>query len=479
MTGTNVPPPTFGPNGFQSPAPSAILAGVQADITAAFGQTLDFNLNTPQGQLSSSEAAVIANNYASFVYWTQQFDPAYATGRSLDALARIYFLTRNPAEPTALEVTCTGGGAGVSVNLPIGSLIQDTNGNIYASTAVGTLPAGGGSITVPFACQTAGPIPVPNANAVSIYKAIPGWDSVAVASGEVGTNTETDSAFRTRRLDAVAGNSFGAAGSIVGAVAQVPGVLDYFAFDNGTASPVTVSGVSVAAHSIYVCVAGGAETAVATAIWSKKGGGCDYTGNTSVVIYDTNPLYSAPIPYTVKYQIPTALQILIAINIVNGPLVPSNATTLVQTALLGAFAGLDGGSRARIGSVLYANRYIPPVAALGSWAQVSALTLGSLNTPAASFTASISGTVMTVSAVSSGTIATNQFILDNTGQVIPGTFIVSLGSGSGGTGTYNLNQPQTVGSEAMFGATANQSVVSVQANQSPQLVAPDIIVTVS
>lgn len=66
---------------------------------------------------------------------------------------------------------------------------------------------------------------------------------------------------------------------------------------------------------------------------------------------------------------------------------------------------------------------------------------------AASFTASISGTVMTVSAVASGKILVGQ-LLTGAG-VSAGTTITSLGSGTGGAGTYNISISQTVGSETI------------------------------
>jgi hypothetical protein len=68
-------------------------------------------------------------------------------------------------------------------------------------------------------------------------------------------------------------------------------------------------------------------------------------------------------------------------------------------------------------------------------------------TPTAAITASISGTVMTVTNVASGGLATNQFIY-GTG-VAPGTYITTLGTGGGGPGTYNLNVSQVVASGAM------------------------------
>lgn len=65
----------------------------------------------------------------------------------------------------------------------------------------------------------------------------------------------------------------------------------------------------------------------------------------------------------------------------------------------------------------------------------------------ANFTGSISGTTLTVSAVSSGTIRIGTTLL-GTG-VAAGTYITSYISGSGGAGTYSLSASQTVGSTSM------------------------------
>ncbi len=67
----------------------------------------------------------------------------------------------------------------------------------------------------------------------------------------------------------------------------------------------------------------------------------------------------------------------------------------------------------------------------------------------ASFTASIALTVMTVTAVSSGTIAVGQVI---NGSGVTRCTIISLGTGTGGTGTYNISTSQTIASEAMTSA---------------------------
>lgn len=70
-------------------------------------------------------------------------------------------------------------------------------------------------------------------------------------------------------------------------------------------------------------------------------------------------------------------------------------------------------------------------------------------TPGA-ITASIAGTVLTVSAVASGTLQQGQALADLTAALLPGTAITGQLTGTpGGVGTYSVNQSQTVGSEAM------------------------------
>ncbi|QPF81684.1 baseplate J/gp47 family protein [Bradyrhizobium genosp. L] len=454
MTGTLVPSFTFGPTGFVAPTGPAVLAGVQGDINAAFGNTLNYQLTTPQGQLASSEAAVISNTYATFQYYTQQVDPAYASGRMQDAIARIYFLERDPAEPTVLQLNCTGG----PVTIPVGALVQDSSQNIYSCTTATLIPATG-SVVVPFACTVPGPVSVPES--VSIYRGVNGWDTVSVVSGVVGRDVESRASFELRRQDSVAGNSFGPVPAILGAVAKVANVLDYFGYNNNTASPVTVFGVTIPAYAIYISVSGGLAADIASAILSKKGAGAPMAGNTTITTYDENPLYAAPIPYTIKFTIPNPLQLVFGVVLVNNGLIPSDAQTQVQAALIQAVTGQSNLNpappRARIASTVYAANYIPAIAALGSWAQVASIQIGSTNSPGAVVVGSMSGNTLTVASVTSGALAIGQALFDADGRIINGTVLVA-GSGS----SWTVNNPQSLG--ATFtgtGSGTNLTVTSV------------------
>jgi hypothetical protein len=70
------------------------------------------------------------------------------------------------------------------------------------------------------------------------------------------------------------------------------------------------------------------------------------------------------------------------------------------------------------------------------------------SSPGAIITASMSGTTMTVTAVSSGTLYVGQTI-QGVG-ITTQTIITALGTGSGSTGTYTINNSQTVASETMY-----------------------------
>lgn len=85
------------------------------------------------------------------------------------------------------------------------------------------------------------------------------------------------------------------------------------------------------------------------------------------------------------------------------------------------------------------------------------------------YTASIATTVLTVTAVTSGTIAVGD-IISGTGVTV-GTTITSLGTGVGGTGTYNVSASQTVISETITSEhTLFASKIYDQSGSGPDLV---------
>lgn len=370
MSGSNVPSPTFGPNGFVAPNQADILTGVRADQAAAFGSGLNLNLNTPQGQLATSLTAIINDKNAQFLAVANGVGPANASGRFQDAIGRIYFLERTPAEPTVVTGRCSGL---TGVTIPLGALARALDGNLYTATTSGVI-AVGGYVDIEFTCTVTGPVACPTGSLTTIYQAIPGWDSVTnLTDGVLGNDVESRTAFEARRKASVAANARNTNEAIRGQVLAITDVLDAYVTDNPAGTSATIGGVSVAAHSLYVAVSGGTDQAVAQAIFSKKPPGCNYTGTTTVTVYDTSQGYAIPPAYTVEFTRAAALPITFAVSIANNIGVPANAADQIKAAILNAFAGNDGGARAQIGVAQYAARYIPSVVALGSWLNLLSL----------------------------------------------------------------------------------------------------------
>lgn len=466
---TNVPQPTFGPNGVVLPTEAAILAGVTADINSDLGGGLNPGLSTPQGQIASTETAIIGDNYAAFAWYCNQVDPAFNSGRMQDAIGRIYFFTRIPGAPTVVQATCAGLDGTI---IPIGAIAQATDGNLYISQEQGIIT--GGLVSLAFACGVNGPIACPAASLTTIYQAIFGWESITnAADGVLGVNVETRSQFEERRVASVAANAIGILDAIQGAVYAVPNVLDAYVIENDEATAQTIGGKSLGPNSLYVCVLGGTNQEVANAIWSRKAPGCGYNGNTTVTVVDPSPEYLPPVPsYLVTFQRPTIIDFAVLVILKNNSGIPSNAQALIQTAIINAFAGTDGGPRAKIGATVFSSRYYAPVALLGAWAQIVSIQIGVNESPVLSFTASSSGSTLTVTAVDVGTLAVGQ-LLQDAGLLLPGTTITAFGSGTGDVGTYTISPPQTISSETMS-ATTLVNDITLTIDQAPTISAPNI-----
>ena len=472
---TNVPAIQFTTAGIVVPEESAILTGVQEDINAAFGGNLNFtNLNTPQGQLASSWAAVIADAYASFAEIANQMNPDTNTGFMQDAIARIYFLNRNPGVPTTVQCTCVGLFGTV---IAVGAQAQDTSGNLYVCTAAVTIPVGG-SVTASFANQGNGPIACPANTLTKIYQQVPGWDSINNPSdGVEGALVESPAAFEYRREQSVALNGHGSLPSIQAAVFDVAGVIDCYATENVTDSTIHVGSTSYALlpHSLYVGVSGGAAQSIANAIWLKKDVGCNMNGNTTETVEDTGN-YAPPYPtYSITFNTLTPTPIYFTVKLANSADLPSNIATLVQAAIIAQFTGANGGARARAGALLLASPFYGPVQQIGNY--VSILFIGIGSTFAGDCTVVNASNVLTVTTATSGLLSPGT-VLTATGVAAGATIVQQLSGTTGGVGTYQMsaNATATEGSPvALAGAPGTSQLIGI--DQEPTIVAADITVT--
>lgn len=356
-------------NGIQMPDSAKVLAQVQAWWTAALGDTLNTNPATPQGQIMASEAAAVQDKNSQLLYLANMFNPLTADGQWQDALAKIYFLTRQPARATVVQVLCTGlagtviPGSDTSTNP---AQVQTADGQTLTCQETGTIDDNG-TVTLQFAAVQTGPVEIAAHAVNSIVQAIPGWDTVDnPLAGVTGQDVESRTAFEARRYASVALNARSVAGAVYARVGQLPGVLDLVVRQNRGDSPIVVDGVTFAPHSIFVSVLGGENDDIAQAIYDSLSAGCDYNGDTSVVVTDA----VTGAQETVTFTRPDTMRVGVSVTLRKNGQTPSNAVQLIQEAVVSNFYGesstaCNTSDRVHMGDDLYASRFYPSVLAQG------------------------------------------------------------------------------------------------------------------
>lgn len=373
MSLSNVPALTIDAAGVAMPTEADILAGVLADLNAAFGGNLNTALDTPQGQWASSLTAIIGDRNAQMALLAAMIDPDTASGAFQDAIGRLALIERNPATATVVECLCTGTTGTV---IPAGALVSDASGNQYASAAAATIVPGG--VAVSFECTTPGAVLCPAGAVTQIDTLTAGWAAVSnPLAGVTGADAESRVAFELRRRASLQRNSRGSVQAIYAAVAAVAGVTDVAIAENprGVTLPYGATGYPLSAHSVCVSVVGGVDQAVGAAIWSKKDLGCGLSGNTTVTVEDASLGGTGP-DYEIVFLRPDPVDLRVQVQVASAPGLPIDLAGQVRAAVIRAFNGLDGGSRAHIGGTVLASRFFSGIVSISPNIQIVSVRVG-------------------------------------------------------------------------------------------------------
>lgn len=358
---TAVPDVTITENGLSVPDIADVLAGRLTDMSTALGGGASQSLSSPQGQIAQSDTEIIAQEYDKLLCLFNQINPDFSTGRFQDGIGRIYFMERIAAQGTVVTATCIGQ---VGTTIPAGSTAVDTSGYIYQSIDNAVIPSSG-SVDVQFVNTTTGPILCASGSLNQIYRAVSGWDAVNnISPGVVGVDVESRIAFETRRRQSVARNSRNQDASTLAALLATDGVLDAYVWSNRTAETVNkgTTNFPILAHSVYICVYGGADTDVAESIFNTYNPGANMNGDTTFTVYD-NVNYMPPYPsYVMQWQKASPTRVYFKVNIDASLNPPSDITKQVKKMVATVFnGGYEGIGKARIGSTINAGKYYAPV----------------------------------------------------------------------------------------------------------------------
>ena len=348
--------------GFYADDTETVRAAVAADWVAAFHKDGQVDLNTdpetPAGQLIDSQTAAITEKDTELLYLCDQFDPAKNEGIFQDAIAKIYFLSRKAATPSTATITVRGlSGTVIPVNAQVMSSADDT---IWQNVAAFTIGADGTGSGV-FRCTTEGLISAAAGTLTRIMTVVAGWDTATNEhAAVVGTLEENRGQFELRRYASVALNSRGTAASVYARVMQLEDVIGCVVRENKTNQPKVIDGVTLSPHSVYVCVLGGNDGAIATAMYRTVSAGCDTNGTTDYLVEDD----TTGIKEMIHFQRPTDADITIRLKFPNAAGFSADDLAAIRQAVFNNFYGedptvVDGSIMARplMGDTIYAPRF--------------------------------------------------------------------------------------------------------------------------
>lgn len=286
---------------------STTLSEVQAEWQSVFGADLDLTPSTPQGLMISAETLARDGNARLAADIANQFNPNIAGGIFLDALCSLSGLTRIAATHTTVTATVTGTAGTI---IYAGAQAETTSGDLFECTTATTIPIGG-SVSVPFRSVETGAVPCLVATLTVIVDGILGWDTITNASaGVLGTAEQSDLSLSQLRRNTLALQGTQTTEAVISGLYATNGVQSLQFRENYTSASAVVDGVTLVAHSIYVCVNGGTDADVAAAILANRSAGSNFNGTTTVNVTAAS---GQIIP--VKFDRPTPIQILSRITV--------------------------------------------------------------------------------------------------------------------------------------------------------------------
>ncbi|KVL18639.1 baseplate J/gp47 family protein [Burkholderia cepacia] len=289
--------PTIDENGIIAPTYADVLAFLQDQYRSIYGADTYLEPDSQDGQLLGVFAKAISdvNSVAIAIY--RSFSPATAQGDALSSNVKINGIARKVASYSSADLVLIGQAGKTITN----GAAKDANGVQWMLPATVTIPPSG-TITVTATCATIGDVSARAGTINQIATPALGWQSVTnPADAAEGAPVEKDPVLRQRQTVSTALPSLTVLDGIIGAVANVPGVTRYVAYENDT-SATDANGIP--SHSISLVVEGGDATAIANAIAAKKTPGAGTFGTTSIVVAD---IYGRPI--TISFFRPTGAPI--------------------------------------------------------------------------------------------------------------------------------------------------------------------------
>ena len=124
---------------------SEILEELSENYRAIYGDDINLDQDTPDGQRVALEAKLLADLQLFAANLYAQFDPDFSIGEIQNKIIKIAGVTRNPATRSSVEMTITTNQA---VTLPEGYTVKDDLGQNWITTEVNSLISGANTVSM-------------------------------------------------------------------------------------------------------------------------------------------------------------------------------------------------------------------------------------------------------------------------------------------------------------------------------------------
>lgn len=263
--------PEFTPSGIEIQTYQEIYDELADSYRGIYGNDINLDSDSPDGQRVGIEAQARLDLQTFGLTMYQQSDPDFAFGQSLNRIIKLSGITLRPATRSQVDVTITTDRA---LTLPINYTIEDTIGQLWKTLSTVPLISGANTVTL---FSDFGAIEASIGTVTKQVTFVIGVLSVTnPAIATIGKNEETEPELRSRRNKSLENPSTSTVGAMFSALGNLTGVTDLAVYEND--QDTTDVTLSMAPHSIWAIVEGGAVDDIIGTMAKNKTGGTTIKG---------------------------------------------------------------------------------------------------------------------------------------------------------------------------------------------------------
>lgn len=331
---------TVSENGIQAPSYAEILEYFQSQAREIFGQDVDIDADTQDGQLIAIFALALSDVNAQAIATYNQFNPNTAVGVGLDSAVKTNGISRHTATNSTVDLVLIGQAGTVITN----GVATDDNENRWLLPDQVIIPVSG-EITVTATAEEVGAIEASPNTITQIGTPTLGWQSVNnPTSATVGVAVETDVELRQRQSRSTELPSVSLWEGIIASLLNLEGVTRVSGVKNDEDA---TSDEGVPGHTIAMIVDGGDVDEIGKTIFLKKGEGVGTFGTTQTTYIDTYGF-----PNVIKFSRPTIVNAYVTLTITPSSIYISTVADEIKQRIADYINSLAIGESVNIARVL-------------------------------------------------------------------------------------------------------------------------------